>query len=216
MTTLTITAKDTLLAIETIAKTIEENKDYLTRLDSAVGDGDHGINLSTGFRIVKRKLPDLEGRDIGSILETVGLTLIDSVGGAVGPLYGTAFVKAGTVVKGKREIDLNDLVKMFEAARQGVMTIGNAKVGEKTMLDAIHPAVEALKEKANKNSTLIEALVQSVKAAERGMESTKLMLAKRGRSMYLGDRSRGHQDVGATSSYLMLKSVLDTLEEAKR
>lgn len=209
--TRTINAEETLKIIENIAKAIEENKEYLTRLDSEIGDGDHGINLSRGFTELQHKLSELKGKDIGTILKTVGSAIIDSVGGAVGPLYGIAFIRAGGVIEGKHEIDLNDLVKMFEAAEQGIIDVGNAKLGEKTMLDAVHPAVEALKEAANKNHTLVKALKQSVNAAERGMKNTIQMVAKRGRSMYLGERTLGHQDVGATSCYLMLKSVLDTV-----
>lgn len=212
----TIDTDEMLKVIENIAKTVEENKDYLTRLDSEIGDGDLSINLNRGFTEVRRKLAQLKGKDAGTILKTVGSTLIESVGGAVGPLYGVAFMKAGGVVEGKLEIDLSDLVRMFEVAEQGIVGIGSAKLGEKTMLDAVHPAVEALKEAASKNYTLLKAFEQSVKAAERGMKNTIQMVAKKGRSMYLGERARGHQDVGATSCYLMLKSVLDTLKMSRQ
>jgi len=210
-----ISREDVLKILEGIANTIEENLDCLTRLDSAIGDGDHGINLKRGFIEVRRKLNELKGENVGTVLKSVGSTLVSSVGGAVGPLYGIAFIKAGETVEGKHEVNLKDLVEMFEAAKQGIVGIGKAKLGEKTMLDAIYPAVEALKKAANKSFTLIEAFEKSVNAAEEGMKSTIHMVAKRGRSMYLGERSRGIQDVGATSCYLILRSALETLKKLR-
>jgi len=210
--TQTIKVECVLKILGGMSDTIKENRDYLTMLDSAIGDGDHGINLDKGLSEVRSKLDELRNKDIGTILKTVGSTLISSVGGAVGPLYGIAFMKAGEVAEGKYEVDLHDLVKMFEAAEEGIVNIGEAKLGEKTMLDALHPSVEALKEATNKNCTLIEALEKSVNAAEKGMKHTKQIIAKRGRSMYIGERSRGHQDVGATSYYLILKSTLEALK----
>jgi len=208
-----IRREDVIKVLEDIASTIEKNKDYLTELDSAIGDGDHGINLNRGFTEVRRKLDELkENEDIGAILKIVGSTLISSVGGSVGFLYGTAFTRAGKAVENKRQIDIKDLAKLFDAAEKGIMDVGGARLGDKTMLDAIHPAVEALKEAANKNLTLIEALEKSVKAAEHGVKRTVEMTAKKGRSMYLGERSRGHQDVGATSFYLIIRSSLETLK----
>ena len=214
--TQTIRAKDLLKIIENMAYAIEKNVDYLTRLDSEIGDGDHGINLNRSFKEIRQKLGGLKDGDFGMILKMVGSTLISSTGGAVGPLYGTAFMRGGEVVEGKREIDLNDLVEIFDAAERGIQSIGGAKVGEKTMLDTFHPAVETLKEAKSKNFDLIEAFKQCVGAAEKGMQSTKQMVAKKGRSMFLGERARGHQDVGATSCYLMLKSALDSLETLRQ
>jgi len=208
-----IRREDVIKVLEDIASTIEKNKDYLTELDSAIGDGDHGINLNRGFTEVRRKLDELkENEDIGAILKIVGSTLISSVGGSVGFLYGTAFTRAGKAVENKRQIDIKDLAKLFDAAEKGIMDVGGARLGDKTMLDAIHPAVETLKEAANKNLTLIKALEKSVKAAEHGVKRTVEMTAKKGRSMYLGERSRGHQDVGATSFYLIIRSSLETLK----
>jgi len=212
----TIKTEEMLKVIRNIADVIKENRDYLTMLDSEIGDGDHGINMNRGFLAVQHKLADFRDKDIGTILKNVGSTLFASAGGTGGPLYGTAFMKAGEVVEGKCEIDLNDLVKMFEAAEQGIVDIGNAELVEKTMLDALHPAVETLKESANRNSTLIEALGECANAAYRGMKNTRQMIAKKGRAMYLGERGRGHQDVGATSFYLILKSTVNTLEASRK
>lgn len=209
---LRITIEDALRIIEDIAETIEENKDLLTKLDSAIGDGDHGVNLSRGFQAARQKLCSTEYAEISAVLKTVGSTLVDSAGGAVGPLFGLAFIRASIVIEGKREVILDDLVRMFGAAEDGIISIGKAKVGEKTMLDAIHPAVESLKKAKKEKLSIISAFEQCVKAAENGMQNTIDMVAKRGRSMYLGNRTRGHQDVGATSCYLMLKSALETLK----
>ncbi len=210
-----INAEDTIVVIKGIADAIEKNIDCLTTLDQAIGDGDHGINLGNGFRVVKQKIDEQKGKDIGSILKSVGQTLISNVGGAIGPLYGMAFMRAGATVTGKNEINLSDVANMFEAAEQGIINIGKASLGEKTMLDAAHPAVLAMRKAAEEKRSLIEALEISVNAAEEGVKSTVNMVSKRGRSSYLGERSRGHQDVGATSSYMILKSVLDTLKNLR-
>lgn len=207
--------EDTIIVLKGIADGIEKNIDCLTTLDQAIGDGDHGINLGNGFMTVKQKLDELGGNDVGSILKSVGQILISNVGGAVGPLYGMAFMRAGAAVVGKNEINLNDVANMFEAAEKGIMDIGKASLGEKTMLDAIHPAVLAMRKAVDEKRSLIEALDSSVQAAEEGVKSTINMVSKRGRSSYLGERSRGHQDVGATSSYIILKSVLDTLKSLR-
>jgi dihydroxyacetone kinase-like protein len=209
----TLNLEETVKIIKYIAHEIKNNTDYLTRLDQAIGDGDHGINLNRGFSAVLNGLDDLKIMDIGGILKSVGMTLLSTVGGAVGPLYGMGFMKAGSVVEGKNEIDLDDLVKMFEAAEKGIMDIGKGSLGEKTMLDAIHPAVIAIREAKEQNKSLIETFEIGVKAAEKGMKSTIDMVSKRGRSSYLGERSRGHQDVGATSTYIMLKSTLDMMKK---
>lgn len=209
----TLNLEEAVKIIKNIAHEIENNTDYLTRLDQAIGDGDHGINLNKGFIAVLNGLDDLKVKDIGGTLKNVGMTLLSTVGGTVGPLYGVAFMKAGSVVEGKNEIDVNDLVKMFEAAEKGIMDIGKGSLGEKTMLDAIHPAVIAMREAKEQNKSLIKTFEIGVKAAEEGMKSTIDMVSKRGRSSYLGERSRGHQDVGATSAYIMLKSTLDKMKQ---
>jgi len=211
-----ISSEETIKIIEGIAHEMERNMDYFTRLDQAIGDGDHGINLMKGFRAVLERLDELKGKDIGVILKGVGMILVSHVGGAIGPLYGIAFMKAGSVIGGKSEVGISDIAKMFEAAERGIMDMGKASLGEKTMLDAIHPATIAIRRAAEQNKPLIEAFEISVKAAEEGMKSTIDMVSKRGRSSYLGERSRGHQDVGATSTYIMLKSTLDTMKRLRQ
>lgn len=210
---LTVGLMDILKIMRNIAKTVKENKGYLTELDSAIGDGDYGVNLERGFNAVEQKLLDDKSKDIGTVLENVGLTLMNSAGGAVGALYGTAFMKAGEAVKGRQKISLEDLVRMFKDVEQGIKEIGSAGLGEKTILDAIHPAVEALKRATEEGLSFVEVLERSTKAAKEGVENTKKMIAMRGRAKYLGDRTVGHQDVGATSFYLMLNSALEALRE---
>lgn len=195
-----------------VARVLEENRDYLTQLDAAIGDADHGINMDRGFKKVMSQLPTVEDKDIGSILKTTGMALLSSVGGAGGPLYGTFFIRAGMAVDRKMELTDEDLVAMLEAAVDGVIQRGRAQPGDKTMVDALLPAVEALKQAFAEGADTLTALERAVAAAEKGMKDTIPMVAKKGRASYLGERSAGHQDPGATSSYLILKALLDTLK----
>lgn len=197
--------------LKEVAKVLEENRDYLTQLDAAIGDADHGINMDRGFKKVMSQLPTVEDKDIGSILKTTGMALLSSVGGAGGPLYGTFFIRAGMAVDRKMELTDEDLVAMLEAAVDGVIQRGRAQPGDKTMVDALLPAVEALKQAFAEGADTISALERAVAAAEKGMKDTIPMVAKKGRASYLGERSAGHQDPGATSSYLILKALLDTV-----
>ncbi|MBF2020784.1 MAG: dihydroxyacetone kinase subunit L [Hydrococcus sp. C42_A2020_068] len=191
---------------------IEENKDYLTELDAAIGDADHGINMARGFKKVASQLPNLANKDIGSIFKLVSMALISTVGGASGPLYGTLFLRASAAVAGKEELTVEDMLKLLQAGLEGVLDRGKAQLGDKTMIDALSPAVTAFQTAAAENRDMRQAMQQAVAAAEQGMKDTIPMLAKKGRASYLGERSIGHQDPGATSSYLMLKSLLAALE----
>ena len=182
--------------ITAISVVIQKNKDFLTELDMPIGDSDHGINLARGFAAVVAKLPGLAGKDIGTILKTVGMTLVSTVGGASGPLYGTAFMYAGGKMAGRMEVNLDDFVVMLETAIEGIMKRGKATTGEQTMLDAMVPALEAIKAEGT--------LAAGLKAAQDGVEATKAMIATKGRASYLGERSIGHQDPGATSFTLMM------------
>jgi dihydroxyacetone kinase-like protein len=190
-----------------ISEQIQMEKEFLTELDNVIGDGDHGINMARGFKEVEKKLPDLTGKDIGAILKSVGMTLVSTVGGASGPLYGTAFMKAGAAVGDKTEIDGGDFIAALEAAIGGIEMRGKAHEGEKTMLDALIPALNAMKKSYAENKDFKAALTQGVAAAEEGVEYTKTIIATKGRASYLGERSIGHQDPGATSSCLMLKVI---------
>lgn len=200
--------------LQTFAAEIEQNKDYLTQLDAAIGDADHGTNMDRGFKKVIAQLPSLADRDIGSILKSVSMTLISTVGGASGPLYGTFFLKASTAVTGKQELNADDMLNLLQAGLDGVLQRGKAQLGDKTMVDALSPAVVAYQQAVGEGKGIVAAMQQAVAAAEQGMKDTAPMLAKKGRASYLGERSVGHQDPGATSSYLMLKTLLSTLEVA--
>ena len=182
-----------------------ENKEYLTSLDSAIGDGDHGINMDRGMRAVMTKIEGLPEGDIGTLLRTVGMALVSSVGGAGGPLYGTLFMQMGAATKGKPEITLNDWADAVDAALKGVQSRGKAEPGDKTMVDALGPAAEALRAAAGNGTELDAALKSSTEAAREGMEATTPLVARKGRASYLGERSAGHQDPGATSSYLLIR-----------
>jgi dihydroxyacetone kinase-like protein len=198
--------------LEKSAAILNENKDYLTQLDSAIGDADHGTNMARGFKKVLEKLPSVADKDIGNILKTTGMTLISSVGGASGPLYGTFFMRSGMAMAAKEELSDEDLLKLLEAGVEGIVQRGRAQLEDKTMIDAWYPALDALREAMANGSNTIEALKASVAGAEKGMKATIPLQAKKGRASYLGERSIGHQDPGATSSYLMLHALLETIE----
>lgn len=195
--------------IEGMAKKIEAEKDYLTKLDNEIGDGDHGINLARGFKAVEKKLPSLAGGDIGALLKGVGMQLVSTVGGASGPLYGTAFMKAGMACKGLTELDGPAFVKAMEAAVDGIKMRGKATEGEKTMLDALCPALKVMQDEVAAGKSLKEALQDAAAAAEKGVEYTKTIIATKGRASYLGERSLGHQDPGATSSLYLLQVLAE-------
>lgn len=204
---MSLTTEDIVRWLTQLAQTLHENRDYLTQLDSAIGDADHGINMDRGFKAVLEKMSAVEGMDIGSILKTVGTTLVSTVGGASGPLYGTAFLRAGVATSGKHELDQADIIAMLEAMLEGIKARGKAQPGEKTMIDAFTPALMAAKEANALNLDLAQILQRASEAAEEGMKSTIPMQATKGRASYLGERSIGHQDPGATSSWLLLKTL---------
>ena len=194
-----------------INEKLQENKDFLTSLDSAIGDGDHGINLSRGFRSVVEKLPQMEDKDIAAILKTAGMTLVSTVGGASGPLYGTAFMKAGAAASGKDVLEDSDFIALLSAAIEGIQQRGKAQKGEKTMLDALIPALDAFKAEQASGGAPERAWEKALDAARDGVEYTKTIVATKGRASYLGERSLGHQDPGATSSMLMLEALFESL-----
>ncbi len=192
------------------AADVAENRAYLTKLDGAIGDGDHGTNMDRGMKLVLEKLETSEGDDIGVSLKTVGMALVSSVGGAAGPLYGTLFLQMGQATAGKSDLDLPGFTAALDAGVQGVIKRGKAEPGDKTMLDALGPAVEALRE-AGDDTDVAGALGRAAEAAREGMEATIPMVARKGRASYLGERSAGHQDPGATSSHLLLKTVAEAV-----
>jgi len=210
------TTDDVLTCLHRMADVIEENKKYLTKLDSAIGDADHGINMNRGFQAVLKKVSSAEDKDAGTILKTAGMALVSSVGGAGGPLYGTAFMQAGMAVAGKHELEAKDVHDALESALQGVVMRGKASPGDKTMVDAITPAVDAMGRALDEGADTTGALTAAAEAARQGMKDTIPMLAKKGRASYLGERSIGHQDPGATSSYLLIQVMADLAQEKKQ
>jgi phosphoenolpyruvate---glycerone phosphotransferase subunit DhaL len=196
--------------VRAYAAAIAENRAELVRLDTAIGDGDHGTNMDRGMRKAVEKVDGTAGDDIGALLKAVGMALVSSVGGAAGPLYGTLFLHMGMASSGREELDLAGWTAALESGVQGVQTRGKAEPGDKTMLDALLPGVEALRAAAADDGSLADALRRSAAAAEEGMRATIPMEARRGRASYLGPRSVGHQDPGATSSQLLLGVAADT------
>ena len=190
---------------------MEEEKDFLTELDNAIADGDHGINMAKGFSVVASKIDQLKEQNLGSALKTVGMTLVSAVGGSAGPLYGTAFMKAGMALADKTTMDINDFLVCLKAAVDGIMMRGRAVKGEKTMLDAMIPALETMEKANEKGLSAKEVLNEGVKAAFDGVEYTKTIAATKGRASYIGQRSIGHQDPGATSFAFLLDVVAKAL-----
>jgi dihydroxyacetone kinase-like protein len=191
--------------IRGFAQEIGAHREELVRLDTAIGDGDHGTNLDRGMRKALEKIEGLEGADIGATLKAVGMALVSSVGGAAGPLYGTLFLQMGTAAAGRDSLDLDGWTQALEAGVTGVQSRGKAQPGDKTMIDALLPAVEALRA----GGDLADALRRSADAAEEGMKGTIPLEARKGRASYLGPRSVGHQDPGATSSHLLLRAAAE-------
>lgn len=204
-----ISYEDVLDWIRRFAADVAENKVYLTELDSAIGDADHGINMDRGFQAVTGKLDGLAVRDIGAACKTVGMTLVSTVGGASGPLYGTFFLQFATAASGRETIGLADWATGIEAGIAGIQRLGKADLQDKTMLDTLLPARDALRGALAEGLVPAEILDRTVAAAEAGMRATIPLVARKGRASYLGERSAGHQDPGATSSYLLLKAAAD-------
>lgn len=188
------------------AALLEENKAYLTELDSAIGDADHGTNIARGFRVVADAAASSEG-DLGDLFKSTAMTLMSKVGGASGMLYGNFFLRAAQAAKGKDELSADETVALFEAGVGGIVQRGRAEPGDKTMIDAWSPALDALKSSVGSGAAWSDALDAAVDAARAGMESTTPMQAKKGRASYLGERSVGHQDPGATSTHLIWRAL---------
>ncbi len=195
--------------LEGIVYTLGEKKEYLNRLDAEIGDGDHGRTVFEAFEkgLDKIKL-EKKDSDVGNLLKEVGRTIAFSGGAATGPLFGTAFIEAGKAIEGRREIRLEDWSRSVKAAEEGIKKRGRAQVGEKTMLDTVHSVSESLQKSVDRKESLEKALISAEKAAREGMESTKDIVSRRGRSSRLGERTKGHLDPGAASSYYILKSII--------
>ena len=186
---------------------MEREKDYLTELDNAIADGDHGINMARGFAAVEKRLPELAGKDVGTVLKTVGMTLVSAVGGSAGPLYGTAFMKSGMATAGKETLTLDDLLSCLRVSIEGIMQRGKAVRGEKTMLDAMIPALDAMEEAQQNGLSAPDILRRGTAAAWEGVEYTAAIAATKGRASYIGARSIGHRDPGAVSFTCLLEEI---------
>jgi len=206
---MTVSKEDVLRWLDASQKVFAEKREQLTELDSAVGDGDFGISLDRGFTAVHADLSANPPADLRSVLQNAASVLIRTMGGTSGPLLGTFFLRAGTACAGKSELAPADVVAMFQAGVDGIQQRGKAAVGDKTMLDALIPAVDAMRGALEAGNNLSEILDRGAAAAEAGMQATKNMQARKGRGSYLGDRSVGHQDPGATGAYLLVKAAAE-------
>ena len=203
-------SKDDVLAwVRRFAADVAANKAYLTDLDSAIGDADHGINMDRGFTAVVGKLDSLAAMDVGTALKTFGTTLVSTVGGASGPLYGMFFMQMGGAVIGKEALTLEEFAMAFETGLGGVLRIGKAEPGDKTMVDALLPARDALRAAMTDGATIGSAVARMADGAQEGMLATVPLVARKGRASYLGERSAGHQDPGATSTHLLLRAAAE-------
>ena len=201
----------TLTWMSLFAEAMGEHRQELVRLDTAIGDGDHGANMARGMEKAAEKLSGAEQADTGSVLKTVAMTLISTVGGAAGPLYGTLFLQLGSALAGKDEVQLSEYAAAWRKGVEGVQARGKAVPGDKTMVDALVPAVDALERATELDCGLRAAAA----AAEEGMQATTPLVARKGRASYLGERSAGHQDPGATSSYYLLRTAAEAFADQR-
>jgi len=204
-----ITRDATLDWMNRFAGAMSEHREELVKLDTAIGDGDHGTNMNRGMTKAMEKLAAAEQPDPGAVLKTVAMALVSSVGGAAGPLYGTLFLQMGSALAGQSEVDLPAYAAAWRKGLEGVQARGKAEAGDKTMVDALIPAIGALEA----SSDLSSGLRAAEQAAEEGMNATTPMIARKGRASYLGERSKDHQDPGATSTYYLFKSATEALAD---
>lgn len=203
----------TVAVIREMVSAMEENKQHLTKLDSEIGDGDHGNNMNRGFQAVLESLEGTEAETPADVLKAVSSALISKVGGAAGPLYGTAFLRASTALGDREDVSPEEAAGAIEAALGGIKQRGKAELGDKTIVDALEPAVEAAKEAAG--GSVAEVFRAAADAAQQGVEDTEDLVARKGRASYLGERAVGYQDPGATSTYLLLDAAARTLEDSE-
>lgn len=204
-----VTTQDVLRWLDVLQKVFNENRQQLTDLDSAVGDGDFGISLDRGFTAVQAELSANRPTDLRAAFQTVAMILIKTMGGSSGPLLGTFFLRAAATCAGKSELAPADVVALFQAGVEGLQQRGKAALGDKTMMDAWLPAVDAMRSALESGSGLAEILERGAAAAEAGMRATITMQARKGRGSYLGERSVGHQDPGATATYMLFQAAAE-------
>lgn len=204
-----LSTDDLVVWLRAYAEQVTERREELIQLDAAIGDADHGENMHRGMRAVVQQIDQTTPATPTDVLKLTATTLIGKVGGAAGPLYGTAFLRASTAVKDRQQLDTSDLVDLLAAAHEGIVARGKAEPGDKTMVDAWGPAVEAARETASSSADAKAVLAAAADAAEKGMSDTIPMVARKGRASYLGERSAGHQDPGATSSAMLIRCLAD-------
>jgi dihydroxyacetone kinase-like protein len=214
----TVTQDGVAAWLRAFADAVAQNRDYLTELDSAIGDADHGSNMDRGMQAVVGRLDGpsagADAGGVGALLKLVGMTLVSTVGGAAGPLYGTFFLQMGKDAGGEPKLSVAQWAAALESGVRGVQMRGKAELEDKTMVDALAPAAEALSAAAAAGLSLAGALRRAAEAAEKGMKATIPLVARKGRASYLGERSAGHQDPGATSSWLLMQAAADALASA--
>jgi len=213
-----LTSKDFINYFKHVVEMIEVEKDYLCELDRKLGDGDHGVTMSIGWQAINEKLNNelANESDCGKISSTIGMTFLNAVGSSVGPLYATGFLRGAKVVAQKSELNDADLAEFWIAFVNGVKERGKSKVGDKTMVDTLEPALQSLEENFSKTQDFLSSFEQAVLAGEKGMKSTIDLTSKIGRSSRLGERSKGSQDPGATSAYLILSTFLTFVKEQSK
>jgi dihydroxyacetone kinase-like protein len=199
--------------VRSFADLIAEHRAYLTELDSAIGDADHGINMDRGMQAVRAKLDATTVSTADELFKLIGMTLVSSIGGASGPLYGTLFLRFGTACGPRVALSADDMVKAFRAGVEGLVARGKPELGDKTMFDSLHPALEALDAAVGTGLSLGDAFAAAWQASVRGRDDTIPMVARKGRASYLGERSAGHQDPGATSAALLFEAATGTFED---
>lgn len=207
---MTISTQDLVAMFIAVADAIDASKDHLSELDGVIGDADHGVSLGIGFSAVKEAVSQVDpSAEPVTVFNTAAKSFLNAVGASSGPLYATAFMRAGAAVKGKAELDRDDMVAIIAAMAKGIQDRGKAERGDKTMVDAWLPAAEAIAEAAQGGAGVGACLDAAAKAAQEGAEATKAMLASKGRAARLGDRSLGHMDPGAASTALIVRTIAD-------
>jgi dihydroxyacetone kinase-like protein len=206
-----ITSDDMIKWLERFAALLAENRDYLTKLDAAIGDADHGANMDRGFKAVLTKKPEFQGKDMAVVFKTTAMTLISTIGGASGPLYGTFFLQAALAAGAKASISPDEFGALLEKGINGVIQRGKANLGDKTMIDALLPGLQAYQKALAGGESIGAALQKAAESASEGMKATTPLLAKKGRASYLGERSIGHQDPGATSAALLFQAAAESV-----
>lgn len=204
-----LNSQDFLEIIGAFARTIVASRDYLNELDGKLGDADFGTSIGGGCVALEALLPELTNLAPGMVLGKTGMTLVKTMGGASGPLFGTIFMRAGKELASAPDAGVSELARMFVSSLEGVKSLGKSDVGDKTLIDALAPAVQALEQAAERGASLSDALAMACAAAEQGVEATKAMIANRGRAHYVGERGIGHQDAGATAIHLLFRAFAD-------